>query len=364
MAEDAPDAESKTEDPTPRRREEARRQGRVPFSAELVGSAVLLAGVAGLAYLGPGLWDAMYAVFRHDLRFVPAGDLGPDGAQELFARAVIRALAALLPFLGLLLAVGVGASVAQVGFQLNSEKLEPDFDKLNPANNFGKLFSVGALVRAGLTILKVIALTAVAYVVLEPRFGRVITLGRDAPAGAALAAWAIVTRLAVSLAAAVAGVAALDYAYQRYRFEQALRMTKQEVKDELKSEEGDPQVKARIRQLARERARRRMLAEVPKATVVITNPTHYAVALRYQSGTDDAPVVVAKGVGTIAHSITDLARRHGVPLVERPALARAVYAGVKEGQAIPGPLFRAVAEVLAFVYRLRGVGPQPNPPAG
>jgi flagellar biosynthetic protein FlhB len=351
------DDESKTEDPTPRRREEARRQGQVPFSAELVGSLVLLAGVIGLTYVGPDVWRSMMGVFRHDLPRVFQPEFDGTAAVELIARTVARMIAALLPFFGIMLAVGIAASIAQVGFQINTEKLTLDFDKLNPANGAKRLFSVGALVRGGLTLLKVVALALVAYLVLEGRAGIITTLSRDRLAGAAPAAWAVVLRLALYLTVAVALVAVLDYLYQRYRFERSLRMTKEEVKRELKEEDGDPQVKARIRQIARERSRQRMLRKVPEATVVLTNPTHYAVALRYDPNRDDAPVVVAKGTGIFARRIAEIARKSGVTVVERPTLARALYAGVKEGQPIPGTLFRAVAEVLAFVFKLRGTGP-------
>lgn len=357
MADDV-DQESKTEDPTPRRREEARRQGQVPFSAELVGSLVLLAGVVGLMYMGPAVWRAMTELFRHDLPRAFRAEFGTAEAKELLGRAVLHLLVALLPLLGVLLAVGVGASVVQAGLQFNTEKLAPNFDRLNPANGLGRLFSVAALVRGGLTILKVVALGAVAYWVLEPRAGLVASLSRDRLSWAAEASWALVMRLAVYLVAAVALVALLDYVYQRYRFEQSLRMTREEVKRELKEEEGDPQIKARIRQMAREWAQRKMLEQVPKATVVVTNPTHYAVALRYDPAAGDAaPVVVARGAGRFALRIAEAGRAAGVPVLERPPLARALYAEVREGQSIPGPLFRAVAEVLAFVYRLRGRGP-------
>jgi flagellar biosynthetic protein FlhB len=351
------DDESKTEDPSPRRREEARRQGRVPFSAELVGSLVVLAGVIGLSNVGPDLWNTMLNVFRADLISAFHPHFDTTAAAELIGRTAGRLLAALLPLFGTLLAVGIVVSVAQVGFQLNTEKLAPDFDRLNPANGVTRLFSTAALVKGLLTLLKVGALGLVAYIILERRAGIITSLGRDRLAGAAPAVWEVVMRLALYLTAAVAGVAVLDYLYQRYRFEQSLRMTKEEVKRELKEEEGDPQIKARIRQIARERARRRMLSEVPKATVVVTNPTHYAVALRYDPKRDDAPVVVAKGAGLLAKRIAELARAHSVTVLERPALARAIYAGVKEGKTIPGALFKAVAELLAFVYRLRGGAP-------
>lgn len=354
---DEVDQESKTEDPTPRRREEARRQGQVPFSAELVGSLVVLAGVIGLMNFGPDVWSAMLNVFRHDITRAFQPEFDTTAAAELIARTAGRLLAVLLPFFGALLAVGIVVSVAQVGFQINTEKLAPDFDKLNPANGVTRLFSTSALVKGLFTLLKVGALALVAYIVLEGRSGVITSLSRDRLAGAAPAVWAVVMRLALYLTAAVALVAVLDYFYQRYKFEQSLRMTKEEVKRELKEEDGDPMIKARMRQLARERAKQKMLTEVPKATVVVTNPTHYAVALRYDPTRDDAPVVVAKGAGSFAKRIADVARKNGVAVVERPPLARALHAGVKEGKPIPGPLFKAVAEVLAFVYRLRGTGP-------
>ncbi len=303
---------------------------------------------------GPDLWSAMLGVFRADLPRAFHPEFDTAAAAELFARTTTRVLAALLPLMGILLAVGIAASVAQVGFQINTEKLSPDLNKLNPANGVSRLFSVSALVKGGLTLLKVAALAIVAYIVLEGRAGIIASLGRDRLAGAAPAAWAVVMRLALYLTAAVALVAVLDYFYQRYKFEQSLRMTKEELKRELKEEDGDPQIKARIRQIARERSKRKMLTEVPKATVVVTNPSHYAVALRYDPVRDAAPVVVAKGTGPFAKRIAEVARKNGVVVVERPPLARALHAGVKEGRAIPGALFKAVAEVLAFVYRLRG----------
>ena len=357
---DEVDEESKTEDPTPRRREEARRQGQVPFSAELVGSLVLLAGIIGLSNLGPNLGATMQNVFRHELRLHVPRDFGSEEAHVLIGRVAIQALTGLAPFLGLLFAVAVAASIAQVGFQINTERLELNFDKLNPATGWERLISMSALVRLLLTLLKVAALGFVAYWVLGRRGGVITSVGRDRLGGAAMTAWALILQLATYLAAAVVLISVFDFVHQRRKFEKSLRMTKQELKEEMKQEEGDPHIKGRIRQLQRERSRRRMMAEVPKATVVITNPTHYAVALRYNAPQDTAPVVVAKGTGPFAKRIAELAREHSVPILERPALARAVYSGVKEGHPIPGVLFRAVAEVLAFVYRFRGGGPGPE----
>lgn len=360
MAEEV-DQESRTEDPTPRRRDEARRQGQVPFSAELVGSAVTLAGVIGLTYIGPTIWEAMTGVFLRDYPNLFHSDYPVEGAREMLQRNLIAVLSAMLPFFGLVLAVGIGASILQVGFQINTEKLELNLDRLNPTSGFGRLFSFASLFRGLLTLLKLVALAFVADWVIEGRAGVLLALSSYRLRAATLASWSVEMRLAAYLAAAVALVSVIDYIYQRYRFEQSLKMTKQEVKEELKREEGDPRIKARIRQIQRDRARRRMMAEVPKATVVVTNPTHYSVALRYNAPRDSAPVLVAKGQGVFAKRIAELARRHSIPVLERPPLARALYAGVREGQAIPGPLFRAVAEVLAFVYRVRGGGIERKP---
>lgn len=276
----------------------------------------------------------------------------------MFVRAVTKTGAVLLPWLGVLLAAGVAASVVQAGFQITPERLAFKPEKLNPAEGAQRLFSTAALVKGGLAVLKVLAIGGVAYWVVEGRQGVIVGLTRYRLEPATTAAWAVAMRLALYLTAATAAVAALDYLYQRRRFETSLMMTKQEVKEELKQEEGDPQLKHRMRQIARERSRRKMLAEVPKSTVVITNPTHYAVALRYTPGTDAAPVLVAKGSGASALKIAELARKNGVPVVERPLLARGIYAAVKEGMPIPNALFRTVAEVIAFVYRLKGIGPQ------
>jgi flagellar biosynthetic protein FlhB len=360
MADEDVDEESKTEDPSPRRREEARKRGSVPFSTELVGAAVLLAAVVGLMSFGRSIGDGVLDIVRTELVRAAQREITPAAVQERFTRLAVRAVAVLAPWFGVMVAAGVAAGVAQAGFQITPERLELKPEKLNPAEGAKRLFSTAALVKGGLAVLKVLAIGGVAYWVLESRAGVIWGLGRESVDGAVRSAWAVALRLALYLSAGTAVIAALDYVYQRRRFEVSLRMTKQEVKEELKQDEGDPHLKARIRQIARERSRRKMMAEVPKATVVLTNPTHYAVALRYRQGTDAAPVLVAKGAGPVALRIAKLARDRGVPVLERPPLARAIYAGVKEGKPIPDALFRAAAEVIAFVFKLRGIGPHPN----
>jgi flagellar biosynthesis protein FlhB len=359
MADEDVDLESKTEEASPKRREEALKQGQMPFSQELVGAVVLLAAVVGLIWFGTSIGDAMLQFVRTDLRILlPAepSDLTPSGVQSLLIRFAWRMIRVIAPWFGLMLLGGILASVAQAGLQFTPERLEFKLDRLNPATGAGKLFTAAALVKGGLAILKIAAMSGVAYWVFQSRIGVILGLGRTDLATATSSAWAIVTRLALYLAIGTALVSAFDYIYQRRRFEAMLRMTKQEVKDEHKEEEGDPQQKARMRQLGRERAMQKLLKEIPKATVVITNPTHYSIALRYQTGSDATPVVVAKGAGAMALRIREVARKNGVPIVERPLLARGIYRSVKEGQPIPQTLFRAVAEVIAFVYRLKGIG--------
>jgi len=355
MAEDT-DPESKTEDPTPRRREEARKQGQIPFSNELVGAAVTLAGIVGLNAFGSTIGGTMLDVFRTDLPQLFRAEMTASLAQQLIGQAILNMLLALLPLFGLMVLVGVAASVIQAGFQITPERLELKFDKLNPATGAGKLFSVAALVKGLLAVLKVGAIATVAYLLVEGRRGVIMSLDRHHLGGAVAASWALIIRLGLYLTAAVAVVAALDYVYQRRRFEKGLMMTKDELKRELKQDDGDPMVKHRMRQMARERMRRqKMLAEVPTATVVITNPTEYAVALRYVAGRDATPVVVARGKGALAAMVVAAARKSEVPVLERPPLARALFAGVREGQAVPQELFTAVAEVIAFLYKLKGI---------
>lgn len=341
MAEDA-DPESKTEDASPKRREEARKLGQIPFSPELVGGALLFTGVIGISSFGGRIGHAMLDTFRTVLPNLYPGDTTPDGAAEVITRTGLATIVATLPLYGLFLVVSLAVGVAQVGLQFTPERMAVDFDKINPTKGWGRLFSSGSAIKGLIALLKVTGLAGVAYFVLESRAGSVLGVNRDRLDGAVGTAWSLVLRLALYQSSAIAIVGTIDYVIQRRRFETSLRMTKQEVKDEQKQEEGDPQFKARIRQIARERARRKMLAEVPKSTVVITNPTHYAVALRYDQARDAAPRVVAKGAGVLAKRIGDLAREHGVPVMERPDVARAIYTGVKEGDVIPGPLFRVV----------------------
>jgi flagellar biosynthetic protein FlhB len=360
----AEDFESRTEPASPRRREEARQQGQVAVSQELIGALVLLAGLAVLALQGRALGGGLLDALRVDLPRLPSADLSIEAASALLAVQFERCLRLLGLFLGVLLATGLGASLFQVGFHVNPEVLSFKFEKLSPAQGATRLFSTAALVRGALSLVKVAGLVFLTVWLLRGRTGLVASLGQAGVGYAAVQGWGLVARVCLGVTGVLVLLGAIDYAYQRFRFERTLRMTRQEVKQELKNEEGDPLIRNRIRQLQREMARRRMMAAVPKAAVVVTNPTHLAVALRYERVRMKAPRVVAKGAGHVAARIVALARAHGVPIVEREPVARALYRAVKLDQEIPGSLFYAMAEVLAYVYRLRGIVPAASRPAG
>lgn len=354
----------RTEEATPKRREEAREQGQVAFSAELVGGLVVLAALAGLLAFGRQTGAGLLDLFRTELSRLRAhaergaGEFDVARARVLAAGCFERFLALVGPLFALVAAVAFGANVAQVGWHLTPDRLEPDFERLNPANGLQRLFSLPAFGKGLVALLKVAVLAAVAYAVLHGRVGTLTGLGYGRLAGSVAAAWDLCLRLSLWMAAALVLFGAADYAWQRRRFEASIRMTKPEIKEEQKREEGDPLIRQRVRRLQRERARQQMLRAVPRATVVVTNPTHVAVALEYKTGAGAAPLVVAKGAGAIAQRIAEIARRHNVPVLERPPVARALYRVVPVGREIPAELFRVVAEVIALVYRLRG----PEPP--
>jgi flagellar biosynthetic protein FlhB len=344
----------RTEDPTPRRREEARKRGQVAFSPELTASVVVLAGVIILFVLGPTIGNHLVRMvqiqFREriltDLTFADAKVIGGEQMQKMLS---ILGLSFAATFLA-----AVGVSLAQVGFLWLPDRILPDLDRVSPTTGFSRVVSLQTLRRSLIALLKIAGLTLIAALVVRSRVGEIVQLGRGNASEMTAAAWEVCIRMMIYLAAALLAVGIVDYAFQWRRIEAALKMSRQDIKEEAKREEGDPMVKARLRALQRQRARSRTLAAVPKATVVVTNPTHFAVALRYDRGSERAPIVVAKGTGLLARQIAETARRHAVPVLERPPLARVLFFTVKEGQEIPPALFQAVAEVIAFVLRLRG----------
>src|SRR5262245_31637994 len=352
------DREQRTEAATPRRREEARERGQVALSTELVSAVGLAAGVGVLSVGGAGLARAIASTMEHGLRALGDGatrDLSIPESAALLEGSVTGVLGAL----GMIVVPTVLACAltgyAQVGFRFAPKALEIDPGKLDPLRGFQRIFSARGLVRTGLSLAKVLLISAAAGTVAWLHVDRIARVGTNDlwPLLAALGVVAL--RTTVAALAVILALAALDALFQRRQHERDLRMTRAEVKEEQRLTEGDPHVRARIRAVQRELAMRRMMDDVPKATVVVTNPTHYAVALRYEreDGKAGAPIVVAKGVDHLAERIKEVARESGVACHEDVPLARALYARVAIGQEIPEELYAAVAAVLAAVYRLQ-----------
>jgi len=351
MAEDS-DLE-RTEPASPRRLEQARERGQVPRSHELTTFAVLIAAGAGLLFLGGPLMHALTEIMRGSLTLdrSSAFDTSQLGMRLLEGSA--DALIGMAPWFLLVAVAAIGASMAISGWLVSLEALQPDFSRLNPARGLGRILSLHGLIELGKAILKAVLVGGVAAWVVWSERSEIIALGNEAlqPGLAHLAQLLGSTFLLV--AGALVLVVLIDVPFQLWDHGRQLRMTKQDVRQENKESEGDPQVKARIRSLQREAARRRMMAEVPKADVVVTNPDHYAVALRYAEGRSGAPRVVAKGSMLVAERIMVLARGANVPVLRAPPLARALYVHAELGREIPASLYNAVAEVLAWVYQLR-----------
>ena len=356
MAEDQGD---KTEAPTPRRRQEAREQGNVARSQDLTVALILLGMMLMLHSTGPKLVDALKTLVRDMLSPDSLSDLSASSAGGGMLRAVHSVGVAMAPLLLGVVLVAVVGNLAQVGFNFNPARLQPNLGALNPARGLGKIFSGRNPAQLLISLLKMVVLSLVAYSAVHSHlddimgvqqlsFGQIFGLG-------AMLVYSIALRVgAVMLVLSIA-----DYAYQRWRLEQELKMSKQEVKEEMRRMDGDPKIKQRRRQIAIQQFKKRLAKDVPTADVVVTNPTEFAVALKYDAEQMHAPRVIAKGQGLIAQQIRQLAIAAGVPILERKPLARALYKLVEVGQEIPEQFYSAVAEILAYVFELSGKNRRP-----
>jgi flagellar biosynthetic protein FlhB len=343
----------RTEKATPKRREKAREDGSVPRSSDFDGAILLWGNFFMFLGLGGATLALLAKQVSHFLRLAQPGALAEAGQVTLLADVVTILGRLLLPFLGLNLLLALATGFAQRGFSFSTKPLEPKFDRLNPAQGFKRIFSTKSLVELIKSLLKFGLLAWVAFAVLEPRISPLMATLK-LPLGQSLNLFqSTVFALYRNVMLAMLLIALADFAWQRSSWEKSIRMSKQEIKDEMKDSDGSPEVKQRQKSIMQASARRRMLAEVPKATVVVTNPTHVAVALRYDEKSL-APICVAKGLDHLALKIRERARETGVPILERPDLARTLYRTVEVERPIPRELYQAVAQVLAFVYRLRG----------
>lgn len=346
-------AEEKTETATPHKREEVRKKGQVAKSNE-IGTALLV--ITGFYIINSFLTYAcerLSFIATHILSNATSWDGSIEGVISVFIFIVNEGLMVLLPVFGILLLVAIISQAVQVGFMFNVSNIQPKFNRINPLEGFKRIFSKRAMVEFTKSVLKICIVVGLAYWQVRRSFTWLCNLSFVDIHHSLLLISSSVYTMALIIGLILFVLAIFDYLYQRWEFEQNIKMTKHEVKEEMKQTEGDPQLRSRIRQKQREMASRRMMQAIPSADVIITNPSHFAVALLYKPDTMAAPEVIAKGTGNIAIKIKEIAKKHAVPTVENPPLARALYQSVEIGQQIPAELYPAVAEVLAFVYQLK-----------
>ncbi len=348
--------QEKTEKATPKKRQEARKKGQVAKSREIPSVLVLLSALSVFYFAGGWMFNQLGDIMRSVYQQIAYIQLGVESTHALLWQLFLKIIVLLAPLIATVAVAGVCGNIAQTGLMFTGETMSPKFSKMNPLKGIKRLFSISSLVELLKSILKVAIIGGVSYAMLRGEMDKI-------PALIELDIMSILSffgRVALKLGFYTCLVliilAALDLFFQIWKHERDLRMTKQEVKDEFKQREGDPMVRSRIRAAQREMAMQRMMEAVPDATVVITNPTHLAIALKFDRNMP-APLVVAKGAGHIAAKIRTIATEHDIPVIEQKPLARAMYKDVEIGQQIPVELYQAVAEVLAYVYRLKGLVP-------
>ena len=346
--------QEKTESATPKKRSEARKKGQVAHSREIPSVLVLFGSIGFFFFVGSWMFWSLVQVIRGFFESTANIQWSVENLHVFLWQVSEKLARILLPFVMVIMLSGIIGNICQVGFLFSGQPLTPNLSKLNPISGFKRLFSLRSLIEMAKGLAKIMIVGWVSYIMVKGEMDAMPTLIRMD----VLAIFSFVGRVALRILIATSIVmlvlAALDYLYQHWQHEKDLKMTKQEVKDEHKQAEGDPAVKSRIRSAQREMARQRMMEAVPGATVVITNPTHLAIALKFENSFH-APVVVAKGAGFIAERIRSIAKANGIPIIEQKSLARALFKSVEIGQFIPVELYRAVAEILAYVYRLKGL---------
>jgi len=351
--------QDKTEEATPRRQEEAREKGQVAFSQEFTAAGMLLAGLGIVLLFGGTVLTGLGGLVSESLQLLGTrgtGDIDVANAAALLAADGEQVLAGIAYFAIPLFLIGLLVAYGQVGFKISPKAVELNAGKLNPIKGLGKMFSMRAVMRTVLAVCKIGVIGVVMVVVTSGEIGNITGFEQSELEPVLAGIGKVVAKATIAALIAILALGVVDMLFQRFQHGKDLRMTKQEMREEQKNIEGDPHIKARIRQVQREMSSRRMMAEVPEATVVVTNPTHFAVALKYDrdESTGNAPTVIAKGVDYVAQKIKEIARENGVVLFEDVPLARALHAQVEIGEAIPEQYFEAVAGVLAYVYRVQG----------
>lgn len=354
MAESNEDPSNKTEEPSGKRLADARAKGEIAKSQEVIHWTMIGASALVVGVFAPGIMNRMAQAL---VPYFSQAHLVPTDARglgQVLLGSLLETGSYLLLPLAVLIAAGILASVVQTGgFLFTAEQVKPKLSKISPISGFQRLFSMQSLMEFLKGILKLAIVSTVGIWVMMPEFDTMIELVQEPAAVSLHVIYDLTLQLMIAVLAIMAVVAALDMLWQRMQHMKKMRMSRQELKDEYKQTEGDPVVKARLRQLRMEKSRRRMMAAVPKADVIITNPTHYAIALKYDQKEMEAPMVVAKGVDLVAFRIREIAKEHRIPIVENKPLARALYASAEIDQEIPAEHYKAVAEVISYVFGLR-----------
>ncbi len=357
-------SQEKTEEPTPRRLQKARDEGQVPRSKELGTTMVLVMGAAGLLMFGPFMSERIAAMAKHSFSFDRDTAFDTGMMTSYLDASALEAAIALAPWLVVVLIAAFAGPLLVGGWLFSGKAITPKLDRLNPLSGLKRMFSANSLVELFKAWAKVLVVGTVAWLTLMFFFQDAMRIQYENTESAIDHSVTIIIWSVLALCASTALIAIVDVPWQIYSFTKKMRMSMQEIKDEYKETEGKPEVKSKVRQLQREVAQRRMMADVPEADVVITNPTHYSVALRYDAGSSTAPVLLAKGSDRVALKIREIAKENNVPQMQAPPLARALFTHTKVGDEIPEGLYVAVAQVLAYIYQMdqfaKGKGPKPE----
>lgn len=357
MAEEAESGGERTEDPSQRRLDQARERGQIPRSRELTNFATMIGGSVAIISMSDSLIARVSLILRNSLSFDPHRLDDPSSMTGFMGEAIISGLLAILPIFGVLIGVILLASVVLGGWNFSPVAMVPDFTRMSPLSGIKRVFGLHGVTELSKALLKCLVVGGVCAGVVSWLFKDVMSLGRMETLGAITRGAGLIAKSFVWLSASLAVIAAVDVPLQLLQFKRSLRMTRQELRDEAKESDGRPEVKGRIRQMQQQILRRRMMHKIPTADVVLVNPTHFAVALRYDPKKMRAPVLVAKGSDVVAANIRRIAEEHRVPIFESPKLARALFKHTDLNQEIPAGLYVAVAQVLTYIFRIRTLNP-------
>lgn len=347
-------SQEKTEQATPKKKSEARKKGQIARSSDLPGALILLSVFASFMMLGGYYKKYIYGLFGSLFEDWLTMELTAENVMNLLYELTIQMLLVLLPIFAIVIVVGVIGNIIQFGFLLTGEPLKLKLEKLDPIKGFKNIFSMRSLVEMLKSILKLLIIGLFVYSAISSEWDRILSLSAMPLLDIFGFIAGLTVNMGVQIGAVLVVLAFADYFYQRYEHSKSLKMSKQDIKDEYKKTEGDPIIKGRIKERQRKMALQRMMQEVPKADVVITNPTHFAIALKYDASKMAAPTIIAKGMDHVALRIKEIAKENGVITMENKPLARALYERAEIGDVIPADLFQAVAEVLAYVYKMKG----------